>query len=153
MAERGILFSDVMVRAIRAGVKTQTRRLALDRSDRSSLWASLKPGDRLWVREVWAPEAGGGFLYRATGDQALRWRSSIHMPKRAARVWLTVTDVRVESLQAISAVDAKAEGMAIHGRAETPAPTLFEDQWDTLHGDGAWQKNPDVVVISFRVDP
>ena len=153
MAERGILFSDVMVRAIRAGVKTQTRRLALDRSGRPSLWTRLKPGDRLWVREVWAPEGDGGFLYRATEDQAPRWRSSIHMPKRVARVWLTVTDVRVEALHAINAADARAEGMAIHARPRTPDASLFEDQWNTLHGDGAWQKNPDVVVISFRVDP
>lgn len=153
MAERGILFSDVMVRAIRAGVKTQTRRLALDRSGRPSIWTKLTPGDRLWVREVWAPEAGDGFLYRATGDEAPRWRSSIHMPKRAARVWLTVTDVRVEALQAIGEADARAEGMAIHARPGTPEPTLFEGQWNTLHGEGAWQKNPDVVVISFRVVP
>ena len=127
MAERGILFSDAMVRAIRAGVKTQTRRLALDRSGRPSASTKLKPGDRLWVREVWAPGPDGGFLYRPTGDQAPRWRSSIHMPKRAARSWLTVTDVRVEAVQAISAGDAKAEGMAIHGRPGTPEPTLFED--------------------------
>ena len=151
MAERGILFSDAMVRAIRAGVKTQTRRLALDRSGNPSVWTKLKPGDRLWVREVCAPEPGGGFLYRATGDQAPRWRSSLHMPKRATRSWLTVTGVRVEAVQAISAGDAKAEGMAFHGRPGTPEPTLFADQWNALHGDGAWAKNPDVVVISFRV--
>ncbi len=152
MAERGILFSDAMVRAIRAGLKTQTRRLALDRSGRPSTWTKLKPSDRLWVREVWAPGPDGRFLYRSTGDRAPRWRSSIHMPKRAARIWLTVADIRIEPVQAISSGDAKAEGMAILGRPGASEPTLFEDQWNTLHGDDAWQMNSDVVVISFRVD-
>lgn len=151
MAERGILFSDAMVRAIRAGVKTQTRRLALDRSGRPSLWTQLAAGDRLWVREVWAPKPDGGFLYRVDGDRVPRWRSPIHMPKIATRTWLTVTGVRVEAVQQISAGDARAEGMAIHGRRDVPQLVLFEDQWNTLHGPDAWRTNPNVVVISFRV--
>lgn len=73
------------------------------------------PGDVLWVRETWAHPsekeilAGAEqnkYLYRAdTPAQPCawdRWRPSIHMPREAARIFLRVTDVRVERLQDIS---------------------------------------------------
>lgn len=75
MKEKPILFSGVMVRAILAGDKTQTRRVLKmpgwahpeDRGDdlpdvchiKSGCLVEIpcpygKPGDRLWVRETWA---------------------------------------------------------------------------------------------------
>lgn len=41
-----------------------------------------------------------------------KWRPSIHMPKEAARLFLRVTDVRVERLQDMTEDDAFAEGYA-----------------------------------------
>ena len=64
MRERPILFSGPMVRAILAGNKTQTRRVAKEFAGRDDLDAILtrfpnqngcpygQPGDRLWVREA-----------------------------------------------------------------------------------------------------
>ncbi len=42
---------------------------------------------------------------------AKKWRSPIHMPKWAARIWLEVIDVKCERVQEISEGDAVAEGV------------------------------------------
>lgn len=122
-----------MVRAILAGRKTQTRRLA------SSPLAKALPGDRLWVRETcgfhWAnddlkptdidpdlwsiyypaddhmtPAKRDGSV--ADRDQIKRLRPSIHMPRWASRITLAVTDIRFEPVDQISEADAIAEGIA-----------------------------------------
>jgi hypothetical protein len=64
------------------------------------------PGDLLWVRETFSFALfadGERYLYKATNDQwrdyrgnSSKWKPSIHMPKEAARIWLEVTDIRVE---------------------------------------------------------
>lgn len=75
-------------------------------------------GDILYVRETWS-EWTDGYLYKAwnspfpqAGESpVMKWHPSIHMPKEAARIWLKVTDVRVERLQDITEDGAEAEGM------------------------------------------
>jgi hypothetical protein len=57
MKERPILFSAPMVRAILDGTKTQTRRAVKARSVEWRCPYGV-PGDRLWVRETWAPYKG-----------------------------------------------------------------------------------------------
>lgn len=61
-----------------------------------------RPGDTLYVRETWSRSMAGTYLYRATDIPFIhdRWNPSIHMPREAARIFLRVTDVRVERLQA-----------------------------------------------------
>lgn len=82
-------------------------------------------GDILYVRETWCGlpvnEAGHFrghpiYYYRADGDlrpEGWRgaWHPSIHMPKEAARIWLKVTDVRVERLQEITEDETFEEGL------------------------------------------
>ena len=63
-------------------------------------------GDFLYVRETWnkkPEEIGGGYIYKATTEasELYAWKPSIHMPKDAARIFLRVTDVRLERLQDI----------------------------------------------------
>lgn len=86
------------------------------------------PGDILYVRETWCNAYDGEkFFYFADKhtereDKTLldyddvRWHPSIHMPKEAARIFLRVTDVRVERLQDIDGEQAFLEGAA----AEVP---------------------------------
>ena len=95
------------------------------------------PGDILYVRETWTelcyvdPDGYTHYdqtmyYYAADGapdvtlvdadgfeldDQRIKWKPSIHMPKEAARIFLRVTDVRVERLQDITDEQALAEGV------------------------------------------
>lgn len=87
--------------------------------------APYQPGDVLYVKEIWGYDVGGIYIYKAsykecfTGNKAtdtvgneIRWNSSIHMPKEAARILLKVLSVRVERLRDITEEQAKAEGFS-----------------------------------------
>lgn len=139
-------------------------------------------GDRLYVRESVVrqeTDQGVGFqTYAADGSQAwplTQWYHkrnaipSIHMPRWASRLTLTVTDVRVQRLQDISEADAKAEGVGvprthdldggpIEGVESVFDGTFCADHrdamqhaWQTLHGPGEWAANRWVVAVSFTV--
>ena len=80
--------------------------------------APYQPGDLLYVRETWMDYAGLT-MYKADCDiyrldslnfAGFGWKPSIHMPKEAARIWLKVTDVRVERLQDITEDQTEEEG-------------------------------------------
>ena len=95
----------------------------------------------------------GCYMYRATdeiyGDA--RWHPSIHMPKEAARIWLKVTDVRVERLQDMTDDDAEAEGCFDY----TSTALGFPDVWDSTIKKSdldryGWDANPWVWVIEFE---
>lgn len=69
-----------------------------------------QPGDILWVRETWAKRIHSDNRYYYKADNNLgaifnreddKWRSPIFMPREAARIFLRVTDVRVERVQDI----------------------------------------------------
>lgn len=106
--------------------------------------APYQPGDILYVRETWhryTKRVGKGegchleehYGYKASiansEDAEEPWKPSIHMPKEAARIWLKVTDVRVERLQDITEDDAEAEG-AIDNRGFIHSP---ENEYDRIH--------------------
>jgi hypothetical protein len=90
-------------------------------------------------------------------------RPSIHMPRWACRLTLTIGAVRVERLQEISVEDCMAEGirwepgtpwLCDEARGTTNAyRSLFADLWDLLAPNGAkWSDNPWVWAISFTRD-
>lgn len=150
-----------------------------------------QPGDILYVRETWTygyvdttdfecrcnecffEELKAGtqkdsflmprYFYRTENLDGLnvRWRPSIHMPKEAARLFLRVTDVRAERLQAITPEQIDAEGFkewaysAKTGELLPSSPSFFRIGWDKtinpadlpLYG---WDANPWVWVISFE---
>jgi len=145
-------------------------------------------GDRLWVREthyltddgeseyaVFAADQGDVDEHLASmqttmashpsinWSKHLRLRPSIHMPRWASRLTLTVTDVRVQRLHDISEADAIAEGcerlppLMVEGgkitctSAEVTFRNGFRDIWNRRHGPGAWDRNDWVAAITFDV--
>jgi len=133
------------------------------------------PGDVLWVREAFrlpavydglspvqylrdVDEKNHVVQYEAneektgvTGEWG-RKRPSIHMPRELCRIRLRVEDVRVERLTDISAADVEAEGIGLPEEARGYsylATQHFEDVWNDIYGDGAWEKNPWVWVVCF----
>lgn len=112
--------------------------------------APYQPGDVLYIRETWTEECekyyyradydsdyldpcetlSGGYPASCRNHPGcdgcmatstrIHWRPSIHMPKEAARIWLKVTDVKVERLQEMKPVDVIKEG-------------AYPDCWDCLN--------------------
>ena len=83
------------------------------------------------------------------------WRPSIHCPKWAARIWLEVTDVRVERVQGISTEDVIAEGLSTTLRehaAECDLRDQFVTLWGSVYGKQGfgWELNPWCWCVSFR---
>jgi len=118
-------------------------------------------GDILWVRETWKnnnfPQCGGYYEYKADCDYPEAkfnkgiWKPSIHMPKSACRIWLLITDIRVERLQSISEQDAIAEGaMTLTPSDNLPAIVRYHMLWDIINGPDSWTQNPWVWVIEFK---
>ena len=80
-----------------------------------------QPGDILYVRETWfkglkrymyrADYTDAEKYYKNGKEVAIRWHPSIHMPKEAARIFLRVTNVRVERLQEIDGKEILEEGV------------------------------------------
>lgn len=129
------------------------------------------PGEKLWVRESWAFKDKAGELivpvYRADGEEVEdadgsrftpRWIPSIHMTRKASRIDLEITRVRVERLQSIGTADLLAEGFEVQESdgegwdAFCEVQKRFETLWDTLNesrGYG-WDADPWVWVIEFK---
>jgi hypothetical protein len=100
--------------------------------------------------------------YKDYDYKALRLRPNIFMPKEAARIWLEVTDIRVERLQDITERDVLAEGagqevrqmwlfgLDKNGRDEVYRRS-FQRLWKSINGAEYWNSNPWVWCVSFRV--
>ena len=169
--ERPLSFATDMLRAVRAGVKTQTRRPAYPQN---AVWRDGKlwrtdgreivcpfglPGDRLWVRERFAFLNGdsGPVVYSADpvkGRGRLQWQQSRYLPREASRMLLEVESTRAERLQSIGEADARLEG---YPQSEALAPLAwFRRLWDrlTMAEQLRWDANPWVWVVKFRmIDP
>lgn len=132
-----------------------------------------QPGDVLWVRETSFYDVDND-EHRYAADMCKSdidffkgfWKPSIHMPKEAARIWLEITNVRVERLQYISEEDAKAEGiepchthgwrnytsniemdcfLGNHGKTSS-----FRSLWHSINGEQSWNNNPWVWAVEFK---
>ena len=141
--------------------------------DKKGLWQDFRkpdllklcpygqPGDRLWVRETWAPMCSfdpspeTGAVYKADNHLsqkaiAAKWTPSIHMPRWASRITLEISTVRVERLQDISEADAKSEGCPCYETPDGTCSYWFRELWESINGAGSWAANPWVRVVDFR---
>lgn len=140
-----------------------------------------EPGDILYVRETWhkgleryiyrADYSDTEKFYRDGKEIKMKWHPSIHMPKEAARIWLKVTDVRVERLQDITPKDAENEGVGNlfyedigyseknYGTEVDPEYGIAKEQfawlWESTVKKSdldryGWNANPWVWVIEFE---
>jgi len=75
----------------------------------------------------------------------------MHMPRAFSRMTLMVTSVRVERLQDITLAGVQAEGIVTDpkGMDARDALPAWIALWDSLHGPGAWDSNPEVKVVAF----
>ena len=111
------------------------------------------------------------YIYKATdsldchGSRIRKWHPSIHMPKEAARIFLRVTDVRMERLQDIDEEQSEKEGAINNiGFIHSPeneydsihtAKEHFMDVWDSTVQKRdidkyGWNANPWVWAIEFE---
>jgi hypothetical protein len=196
--ERPMLFGTPMVQSVLADIKSQTRRKINIQPSEGQLYGKARDlqgnahwvlgvpativvdvincpygtvGDLLWVRETFTEWPTGEFQYKAStalGEELGKWKPSIHMPKKAARIWLEITDVRVERLHDISEQDAITEGIEKYGpfgeykgsehpaggmmryRAYDTAKRAYQDLWQSIYGEVDWKENPYVWVIEFK---
>jgi hypothetical protein len=77
------------------------------------------------------------------------------MYKFMARIWLEITNIRVERVQEISWGDIALEGICEKYAVDTHEK--FIDLWDSINakrhgGIYAWDKNPFVWIIEFTVE-
>ena len=144
-----------------------------------------KIGDLLWVRETFfctkyyehTPlfKDKGKYVYKATNNfiGCHKWIPSIHMPKKAARLFLKIINIRVERLQDITEADAIAEGITPLKMSASqliiekqkyfdyskpkqlfseglPPFWSFNSLWCSINGPDSWESNPWVWVIEFE---
>ena len=145
--------------------------------------APHQPGDILYVRETWQYlyeldgneqiiEDTGKYYYAATDTisfntyvdenglehEHVPWKPSIHMPKEAARIWLKVTDVRVERLQDITSEQISREGVEVeypHVLNGEEKRYAFSTLWNSTIKKSdldryGWNASPWVWVIEFE---
>ena len=194
---RPILFSTPMVQAILEGRKTQTRRVVKARSYITDVADDIpyemteddhqpikcpygKVGDVLWVRETFSKiipleKSESVFVFKADDDcykdyveDWQGWKPSIHMLFEAARIFLAITNIRVERLYDISQQDSINEGIEYLGtgdygpewkcyfdpKHDTPPYTSpqnsFMSLWVSINGLDSWDANPWVWVVEFK---
>ena len=136
-------------------------------------------GDRCLIAgypKPWAPthyEADGwrdNWMNVGTSQGSViagKLRPGIHMPRWACRITLEIVSVRVERLQDISYEDALAEGVLDFRQLIEPEcqqgetadeyarrlcwpQRSYRQLWESINGEGSWEKNPWVWVIEFR---
>ena len=169
--------------------------------DEKGLWGmkfTTNVGDVIWCRETFNTR-DGEFVYKASPElfkqtkwykeidrvfklssletpepeNCIKWKPSLFMPKQACRLFLEVTNIRVERLNDISESDAVAEGIINDTPSLPDEDSVWRDYnppkweilvkglaspidsykslWESINGKGSWDINPFVFVYDFKV--
>lgn len=153
-----------------AGINVKISELADNFKGIATFCPYGKIGDRLWVRETWADVRGMG-IETATGkplevvfyaddpwaqeakEWGIKWKPSIHMPKKYSRINLKITNIRVERIQTITDNDAQCEGVNGWNQiVRIDNITAFAELWDSINAKRGfgWNTNPWVWVIELE---
>ena len=114
-----------------------------------------------WLEQLQSDIDNEKVFYKADMEDAekkgvsfdeVAWKPSIHMPKKYARIFLKVTNVRVERLQDITRKDVLSEGIREHAVNQFhPHTCLFKAFWNSTAKDGyRWEDNPYVFIYEFE---
>lgn len=135
-------------------------------------FAKYKVGDVLYVKETFRITQGGGFIIFKAGQNnldvsneeflkdvdSIKWESAIHLTKEYARIFLKVTNVRVERLHDITFQNILSEGFKYDNDFEIASGRELNKWWINIWNSTAkdgykWEDNPYVFVYEFeRVD-
>jgi hypothetical protein len=98
-------------------------------------------------------------------DGKFHWykRNALFMPLKAARLFIEITNVRVEKLGDIKEMDARAEGAdytidktgmkgpCFHTFGQgICAVCHYQTLWESINGPGSWDLNPWVFAYDFK---
>ncbi len=177
--EHPLLYTTEMVKALLDGRKTQTRRVPIERYRNwkvgETIW--VRELTYQYGRDTysmmsgyhWEPDDSEPTLYAADepsknerifkdsiGDYYHRTFPSIHMKKELCRIFLEITGLRDERVQDIRCNDADCIAEGMHREDKRSYSDEFHDLWDSINakrhkGIYAWDKNPEVKVIEFKI--
>jgi len=125
------------------------------------IYPRYEVGDRLWVKEAYLKDIVTGEVWDYMAGrtnkhpyEGLKYVPSIFMPRRASRIALEITKVRVERLQEVTAGDCTKEGIPYEDGDYITMRVFdkFHSLWDSLNAKRGygWNFNPWVWVISFK---
>ncbi len=180
MADRPILFSAPMVRALLEGRKTQTRRVLKPQPPAAfdllglygpglqavfsaganapetdvSIPLRILPGDRLWVKETWSARMTHGWTIADARSRMFQEEIIYRADDESIDGWWPSLFMPRE----FSRRDAVAEGVRSRLPENGIAQSEFQDLWNSIYDKKrrgqnatAWDENPWVAAISFTV--
>lgn len=129
-----------------------------------------EPGDIAWMREMWAQLEDGSLAFAATDKEGheqwtpekIRWKPSIHMPRKFSRWERPLKSVRIELIQDITGRDCVFEGIVpeyeiVDGVRQWKGGTRavrqrFAELWDSINTSRgwAWELNRPVIVYDWK---
>jgi len=116
------------------------------------------------VREIEYKAGGNGFFMHGCNlcpdeptvkwGEWSKWRPSIFMPREAARIFLRVTNVRVERLKKITLEDIKKEGIKATGAWDCmDYLDAFAELWDSIYAEPKAVTNKDDGILYYESYP